>query len=421
MNRKLLSNAVILYGVQGCTYLLPLITIPYLARVLGPEGWGAVTFSQTIGAFIAIGVEYGFDFSATRETARFSTDKKVLQELVSGVLGAKVLLALIGTAGAVLARPYIIRVAPSSDLFWASILWGVGQGINMLWYFQGQQRMGWAGGLDITGKIIATLSIFALVHKPEDGWKVMAAQAAGCALSHAIAIGIAYYEVGFCWPTSRLIWHALRLGWSMFLFRAAQSLTSANALILGFFASPTAVGLFGGADKFRQAALQALWPINQTLFPHQSQTVKENLNEALKMVRRSLALLGGLSAIFGLILALGAPLFVRLLLGVAFLPAVDVLRVFSLLIPLQALGVVISIQWMLPLGFDREFNLVVLTTGVITVGLGVLLTPRAGALGMAVAVTAAQAYSLVAIHLVLQRKAVNPFSSNVLRLDPQRR
>ena len=67
---KILVNVITLYGVQGCTYLLPVITFPYLARVLHPDGWGAVLFAQAIGGMVAIAVEYGFDFSATRETAR---------------------------------------------------------------------------------------------------------------------------------------------------------------------------------------------------------------------------------------------------------------------------------------------------------------------------------------------------------------
>src|ERR1700712_4354368 len=102
--QKLLVNAISLYAVQGCTYLLPLLTFPYLGRVLKPEGWGAVLFAQAIGTFIAVLVEYGFDFSGTRETARYADDKNRLRELVAGVLGAKVLLACVGILGAIIAR-----------------------------------------------------------------------------------------------------------------------------------------------------------------------------------------------------------------------------------------------------------------------------------------------------------------------------
>jgi PST family polysaccharide transporter len=408
-NKQLLVNALSLYAVQGCTYLLPLLTFPYLSRVLRPEGWGAVLFAQAIGTLIAILVEYGFDFSATRETARYAKDPARLRELVAGVLGAKVFLAAIGLTAAIVTRPFTHQIASSPVLFWSSAFWGVAQGINMLWYFQGLQRMTWAGGLDITGKIVSTLSIFIMVRSPEDGWKVMAAQAAGAAVSHAITVVIAYSEVGFCWPTASRIREALRLGWAMFLFRASQTLlTSANGIILGFAASPAALALFVGADKIRQVANQALWPISQTLFPHQSQQIRENLVTGSRTVRRSIYAIGGLSALIGLALIVGAPLLVKIALGPAFVDAVPVVRVFGMLIPLSAVCTVIGFQWMLPLDLDRQFNFVILTSGLLNVLLGIVLAYRFGVVGMAVSLTVAQAYTLIAFRVVLRRQRLDP-------------
>jgi PST family polysaccharide transporter len=416
---KILANVVTLYGVQACTYVLPLITFPYLARVLHPDGWGAVLFSQAIGAMIAIAVEYGFDLSATRETARFSTDRTRLRELVAGVLGAKIALAILGVTCALLFRPFTFRVAPSPALFWASTIWGVGQGINMLWYFQGLQRMRWAGGLDIAGKVIATASIFAIVHSPADGWKVMASQAIGCAASHLITVVVAYREVGFCWPNARLVWSALRLGWPMFLFRASQTmLTSANGLILGLFASPAAVGLYAGADKIRQVAGQALWPISQALFPHQSQQVRDDPARGVRVVRKSLLMLGGLSTAFGLALVICAPLVVRLALGSAFVTAIPALRVFGAMIPLVTIGGVIVFQWMLPLGLDREFNFVVFTSGILNVAVGIVLASKLAVLGMAMTGVITQIYSLAAFELILRRAGLSPFSKILRRPAP---
>src|ERR1700722_17424643 len=63
-------NLITLYGVQAATYAMRLLTLPYLARVLGPSVWGVVVYAQAIGAVIASVVEYGFDISASRETSR---------------------------------------------------------------------------------------------------------------------------------------------------------------------------------------------------------------------------------------------------------------------------------------------------------------------------------------------------------------
>jgi hypothetical protein len=68
---------------------------------------------------------------------------------------------------------------------------GVCQGINMVWFFQGLERMRVASALEIGGKFLATLSIFALVHKPDDGWKVIAAQCVGCVMAHGVTVVLA--------------------------------------------------------------------------------------------------------------------------------------------------------------------------------------------------------------------------------------
>jgi PST family polysaccharide transporter len=416
LRRGLVQNVVALYGVQICTYALPLITFPYLARVLGPSGWGSVVFAQAIGVVIAVLVEYGFDISASRETSRHRDEPGRLSELISGVLGAKVVLAAICVCGAIFSRRFTHHIAPSQALFWSSTIWGVCQGINMLWYFQGLERMRLASALEIGGKVVATLSIFVLVHKPDDGWKVMAAQCVGCVVAHGVTVVLAYREVGFVWPTFSTVLRALRLGWTMFLFRAAQGLTgSLNGLVLGWVAPMAALGQYAGAERISRVFQQGLWPVNQALYPKLTKQMRDNRHDAMKMVRLSLFFLGGLGVLFGLILFLGAPLLVHIVLGDAFHGSVAVLRVFSLWIPLVALSTVIIFQLLLPNQMDYQFNVVILTAGLLSFGGALLLAPGFQAMGIAWSAVVAQLYTLIAFSVVLARAGLNPFASSVKR------
>jgi polysaccharide transporter, PST family len=414
--RKLLRNGVVhnviaLYSVQACTYALPLLTFPYLARVLGPSGWGVVVFAQAIGDVIASVVEYGFDISASRETSRHRHDPERLSALISGVLGAKFLLAVLCIGGAVFSRRFTHHVAPSLALFWASTIWGVCQGINMLWYFQGLERMRLASMLEIGGKVLATLSIFVLVHKPSDGWKVMAAQCVGCVVAHGVTVVLAYTEVGFQWPTPASVWDALRLGSSMFLFRAVQGISgSVNRLVLGSVAPVAALGEYAGAERITRVFQQGLWPVNQALYPKLTKQMQDNPRRALRTAKFSLFLLGGLGLAFGLAIYLGAPLLVGFVLGPAFRDSVPVLRVFSLYIPLIALSTVIIFQLLLPNQLDNQFNFVNSTAGVIGIVTALLLAPRFEAVGIAWSAVAAQVYALLAFTVVLRRAGLNPFA-----------
>ncbi len=371
-----------------------------------------MVFAQAIGLVIAVFVEYGFDISASRETSRHRDQPKRLAELISGVLGAKVLLSLFCVAGAMFSRRFTHHVAPSQALFWASTAWGVCQGINMLWFFQGLERMRLASALEIGGKVIATLSIFALVRRPEDGWKVLAAQCVGSVVAHGVTVVLAYREVGFVWPTRTSVISALRLGWSMFMFRAVQGLTtSLNGLVLGSVASMAALGEYAGAERITRVFQQALWPINQALYPRLSQQLHADEQGGMKTVRLSLYCLGGLGTAFALVIFFGAPLFVHLVLGPAFKDSVPALRVFSLWIPLAAVCTVLTFQLLLPKQLDGQFNFVTMTAAGLSVGGAFLFAPRFQSAGIAWAAVISQTYILIAFMFVLGRARLNPFAS----------
>jgi polysaccharide transporter, PST family len=413
LRNNFLHNVIALYGVQACTYALPLLTFPYLARVLGPSGWGVVVYAQAIGTVVATLVEYGFDISAARETSRHRDEPERLSGLISGVLGAKSLLAKVGVAGAVFSRRYTYHVAPSLVLFWSSTIWGVCQGINMLWFFQGLERMQLASALEIAGKVLATLSIFVLVHKPEDGWKVMAAQCVGCVVSHGITVVLAYREVGFQWPRLSSVWEALRMGGSMFLFRTVQTLSgSVNRLVLGAFAPVAALGEYAGAERITRVFQQGMWPVNQALYPKLASQVIKDPTQASKTVKLSMLFLGALGVLLGLVIFLGAPLMVHIALGRSFPDAVPVLRVFALWIPLVAICTVITFQVLLPNQLDSQFNIVNFTTAIVGTGVAVLLAPEWKAVGIAWAAVIAQLYTFLAFCWVLWRAGLNPFAAH---------
>ena len=414
-----LHNVIALYGVQACTYALPLLTFPYLAHVLGPSGWGVVVFAQAIGDVIACIVEYGFDISASRETSRERDHPERLSSLISGVLGAKSLLAVACVLGAIFSRRFTHHVAPSLALFWASTIWGVCQGINMLWFFQGLERMRLASVLEITGKVLATLSIFVLVHKPSDGWKVMAAQCVGCVVAHGITVVLAYREVGFRWPTWASVSTALRMGGSMFLFRAVQSLSgSVNRLVLGTVAPIAILGEYAGAERITRVFQQGLWPVNQALYPKLTQQTLNDPKGALRTVRLSLLFLGGLGMAFGLIIFVSAPMLVHFVLGHAFANTVPALRVFALWIPLCALTTVAIFQLLLPNHLDNQFNIVNFSAALLGIAAALLLAPRFGAMGIAWSAVISQLYTLAAFAIVLARAGLNPFSSSASPARP---
>jgi len=402
--RTLAENVAALYGVHFASYLLPLVTLPFLARTLEPAGWGMVALAQSLGQYLGFIVEYGFEFSATRETARLRGQREKLAELLSGILGAKILLAVAAVCAALCAARWIPAFQQNAGLVWMGVFAGLAQGLNVLWYFQGLERMRLVASVDIAGRIIATAGIFLLVRGPADGWIVLALSGAVSLFSTLMMTALAHSETGFRIPTLGLALRAAARGWTMFLFRASTGLfTTANVFLLGLFAPPSVVGWFAGAEKISKASWSLLWPLTRALFPRMSHLVHTRAPEARATARASFRLMLAGGIVTGLILFLFAPVLVNSLLGREYRPAVAILRILSVLPPVVALNSFLCIHCMLPMGMDAAVNKVVLGAGALNVVLTLLFTPAYGQWAVSWSVVFAETFVLFGLWRAVRR------------------
>ena len=62
---QLVENFFYLSLFQVACYIFPLLTIPYLARIIGTEGFGKIAFAAAVVSWIQIVVDWGFNYTAT--------------------------------------------------------------------------------------------------------------------------------------------------------------------------------------------------------------------------------------------------------------------------------------------------------------------------------------------------------------------
>ncbi len=401
----IIRNAMSLYGARLAGYLLPLVTVPYLARVLHPAGLGLVVYGQSFALWMALIVEYGFNFSATREVARHRDEPSRLAQIVADVMGAKLLLVLLVCGITLLIWKYvpIFRQHPAYLLL--GLLYAVCSGLTPFWFYQGIERLVWPSVLDIGTRALAAVGVFLWIHTPAHGWIALALQAGGSVLSASLLLAALRRRVAFPWPGVRRVTAALRDGWYIFVFRSVNNLcTLTNIFLLGLLMTPVHVGYYGGVVKLVGALLGLQGPISQALYPRITYLTQHDPARAARMTRASLLLMATFGIVTCLIVAAFAPFWIHLLLGARYAAATPILRLMALEIPIIAVGDVLGIQRMLPRGMDKQLSVVTLAGLALDVALVFLLVPAFHAPGMAGVEVITTLMITLGLYVMLKRK-----------------
>ena len=391
LRNELARDIYWLYVIHILNYIFPLLLIPYLTRVLGPAGWGTLAFALSFGYLITWFVEYGFGISAQREAARFRDDDNKLSELLSNVLAAKLILAVLVASIALLVSKCIPLFRHEPLLIQGALFYGITYALNLTWYLRGVRRMGTAAGLEAIAKFLSTVSVIWLVQEPSDSWKYFV----GFGVSHLIVLAgtyaIASRGLTPPFPTVAGGIRSLREG-STFFFLHGTGVVFAqgNVFILGLLARPEIVGYYAGAEKIARVFAYMLDPVRNSIFPRVVQTLQVNeldvrvkVNQAVIVTTVASMLLGGAMYIF-------APALVMLILGNNFAAAVPTLKMFSVLPPIIAVSAGLGHLWVIPMRKEPQFTLIMLAAISTSAIVALRLVPEWEQLGMAMAVVNAE-------------------------------
>lgn len=412
LNNKVAQNAASLYIIHFANYLLPLITVPYVVRVLTPYGYGLVAFGQSFLGYFSVFVEYGFGFSATRKISVCRDDPAALGRIAAGVWGAKLLLCSSGFIVLLVCIFIVPALKEHKNLLLIIYLTTFGHVLFPGWLYQGMERMVYISVINLSIRLLVVIAIFALIRRPEDYLLYAALSSLGSILAGIVGFmwSLRLFSLKLTLPSFQEIWQALREGWVLFLSTASISLyTVGNAFILGMLTSPVVVGYYSAGEKIVLSLLGLIRPLSQAAYPRFAKLAAESTCQALKWGRVMLCVNGAIGFCLSAFLLAAAPLIVNILLGKNYGPTVQVIRVLALIPFLVAISNVLGIQTMLPFGKDRLFTGILFAAGLINLSLAFVLIPFWQQVGMATAFLVSEIFVTAAMFVALSRYNLNPF------------
>jgi polysaccharide transporter, PST family len=393
MTDTLKRNIFSLAGLQVGTYLVPLVTLPWLTRALGLEGYGQLGFATAVISYFILLTEWGFPLGATREVAVAKGDITARSEVFWNVMTAKFFFAFVSAlvlSVLVLLVPKIHEVAILLLIAWGGVL---AAAISPVFYLQGVEKMSLMAILNLAAKTASIPLVFIFVRDSNDVLAAALIQAICLLLASALnLISLARMsEIIWVQPRIERVFLMARSTSSLFLSNAAISLyTNSTTVILGFVASETAVGIFVAAYTLIKAALSLMAPVSQALFPRLSYLLEHERPRAERLLRRLFVLQTGFGFLVSLCVLVFSSFVVPLLLGDAFFKALPVLWGLAALPFLISASNVLGIQIMVPLGHNAAFSQILVVAGLVNVILAFPLGMLAGAIGAAVSMVIAE-------------------------------
>lgn len=399
---------ILLNGINTVTGILfPLITFPYAARILLPEGIGIVNFQMSIINYIVLLTSIGIPMYAIKEVARHQNDRQKRDTTTVEILILSTVLCLIGYVGVWALAEYVPRIHQEAKLFYVLSLTIIFTTVGVSWFYQGIEDFKFITIRGIIVRVVSACALFVFVRDADDliayGLITVGSTVGNNLINFAHLrkhIEPRNLQITF----SGIIRH-LNPSLKVFVLNLIISLyIHLNSVMLGFLSDDEEVGFFTAGTKITFVALSIIGSLGAVLLPRCSNLIHENRMDEFKvLIDKSVRMLICLSLPIMAGLAILVSPIILAFCGDAFESSEQVMLWTLPIIFFISLTNLMGLQILYPM--DKVSIVIKSVTGgaLINIVLNLLLIPSYGATGAAIATLCAEG-SVFVIQVFLGKK-----------------
>jgi O-antigen/teichoic acid export membrane protein len=410
---KAVGNFLSLGGGTILARLVALLGTTYIARTLGPEGFGLVGLAITISSYISLGITAGVNAIGAREVAR---QPEKAANLAASVISFRLLLAfgafvMIALLSLCLPKPTIFKIVVClTGLSYFTIA------IDTTWVHQGLEQNRRVGIAMILTEVINTGLLLLLVNKPNNVVLVPLAMFFGQLVS-AIFLGSSiFFKPNFI-GNLREGFQVFSLSKFYFISKLSRTLIlTFDIILLGFIWGDQAVGLYSAPYRICYMLFALATAINFSYLPNFTRAVPLGVKTVSAVATHSLELSWVIIAPFvvgGIVVT--HPL-LDFLFGSAYLEGAAACRLLLVTTGLFAIRGTIQNILMVYDRLKLEMG-IVLTVAIFNVILNLYLIPRHGLVGAALATTLSEGIILLFSGLVIYQLGISPDIKLLFRIS----
>ena len=399
-NKRLLSNFFSLAILQGANYILPLITLPYLVRVLGVENFGLLAFAGATVAYFGVLTDYGFNLTATREISIHRENKEKVVEIFSSVMTIKFLLMFLSLFLLSILVFTFEKFSKDAIVYFLTFGTIIGQVLFPVWFFQGMERMKYITYLNILAKSIFTVAVFVFVQKQSDYWIVPLLTSIGFIVAGILSLRLIKKEfhISFEMQKYNTLKYYFEDGWHIFVANFAGNFyRNFNTIVLGLLTNNILVGFYSIAEKLIKIIQMMQNIIGSTLFPFLSKKISENKNYFYELNQKYIKYIIGIYLLAVVVTFLVAPFIVYLISGEYQANTILDLKIMSIVILIGGLNYYFGVLGLVSMGYKKEFSKAIVITGVFNIFLSIALVYFLKDVGASLSLVASESILLIII------------------------
>lgn len=385
-------NFVMNFLLTASQFLFPLITFPYVSRVLQASGNGKIAFVASFVNYFVMVASLGIPTYGVRACAQVRDNKDELSKTVHEIFTINLVMMVF------VAITYVIAIFCAPRFQDERLLFLI-NGINILlnpfgmnWLYQALEQYDYITFRSIVFKIISVILMFIMVHKQQDYIIYGAITVFAAVGSNVLNFIRSRKYITFC----RYNHYNYRKHIKPILVLFAQSLavsiyTNLDTVMLGFIRSDVDVGYYNAAVKLKTILLSLVTSLGNVLLPRMSYYAKEGFRDKFKQtMQKALNFTVLLSVPLVIYFCIYANEAIDFLAGNGYMGAVLAMQIITIaVIPIGITGV-LGVQVLTALEKEECVLASVIVGAIVDFILNMTLIPNGGAAGAALATTIAE-------------------------------
>lgn len=387
---SLKKNFIYQISYQILVIIFPLLTTPYISRVLGAENIGTYSFTFSVANYFVLFASLGIKNYGNREIARCRDDKEKLNVTFSGILYLHLFISTV----VIIAYVFYIFISPIESRVYTIIsgIYVIAAFFDISWFFFGMEQFKITVVRNLLIKFFSFVCIFLFIKSKNDLWIYVSLLAVSQLFSQVYLWFYLRYYVCLVKVDRKIIFSHFPQMAILFIPTIAISLYNyMDKVMVGAINGNTQLGFYENAANIVNLSTAIIEALGTVMMPRMANIIsKGNQDQVKKYIQLSMQamLCLAIAMAFGLIAI--SKVFAPVFWGMEFEACSVLLSFLSVVIPVKAFANIIRTQYLIPSKKDREYIMSVCMGAATNLVFNIILIPRLGAIGAAIGTIVAE-------------------------------